>query len=49
MKLKKLTSDFPCDLIPCWHLETEDNFFKINQLYTLYRLVNDIEKISKYA
>lgn len=40
---EKLASDFPCDLIPCWHLETEDHL-KINRIVPLYPFSKDIEK-----
>ena len=40
---EKSTSDFPCDLIPSWHLETEDEL-KISRIVPLYPFSKDIEK-----
>jgi hypothetical protein len=40
---EKLDSKFPCDLIPSWHLETEDNL-KISRIVPLYPFSKDIEK-----
>lgn len=42
-KFEKSTSDFPCDLIPSWHLETEDEL-KISRIVPLYPFSKDIEK-----
>ena len=45
-QVEKSNSDFPCDLIPCWHLETEDHL-KINRIVPLYPFSKDIDKYQK--
>ena len=40
---EKDSSDFPCDLIPCWHLETDDEL-SINRVVPLYPFSKDIDK-----
>ena len=36
-------AQFPCDLIPCWHIET-DKGYSIERIVPLYPFSKDIEK-----
>ena len=36
-------AQFPCDLIPCWHVETDDGY-SIERIVPLYPFSKDIEK-----
>jgi hypothetical protein len=42
-KSERSKAQFPCDLIPCWHIETTDGF-SIERIVPLYSFSKDIEK-----
>jgi hypothetical protein len=42
-KSERSKAQFPCDLIPCWHVETDEGF-SIERIVPLYPFSKDIEK-----
>ena len=42
-KSERPKSQFPCDLVPCWHIETTEGF-SIERIVPLYPFSKDIEK-----
>ena len=42
-KIERPKADFPCDLIPCWHVETSKSH-SIERIVPLYPFSKDIEK-----